>query len=172
MANPQGRGTITVEVVGLPATQRGIANAKLPIQEAVEQVIHDAGEELLQMAQINLHRMKPPGIDTGALVGSLKVRHGPGSALVYSDVKHSVYIEFGTRPHFPPIAPLLAWVKRKLHVSEKQAYGVARKVQSNIGKRGTPPRPFLGNAFAVVRSRLVAQVKAAVASAIRRAGNK
>jgi len=172
VANPQGRGTITIEVIGEAALKRGIIRAQGLTTEAVEQIIHDAGEELLQLAQINLHRMKPPGIDTGALVQSLQVRHEQLSATVFSDLKYAPFIEFGTRPHFPPLQPILEWVKRKLHVPEKRAKGVAFMVVRKIGRRGTPPRPFLSNAFMVVRKRILSQMKAGVSTAIRQSGNQ
>jgi len=170
VANPQGRGTITIEVIGDGNIRRSLIRAQGLTKEAVAQVIHDAGEEILQLAQINLHRMKPPGIDTSALVQSLKVQHAQISAVVFSDLKYAPYVEFGTRPHYPPIAPILEWVKRKLHVPEKRAYGVARAVVKKIGKRGTPRRPYLSNAFKVVERRVLAQIRAAVAAALQQSG--
>lgn len=44
-------------------------------------------------------------------------------------------IEYDTRPHRPPIAPLKLWAKRKLH-NEAAAYPIARK----IARRGTTGR--------------------------------
>lgn len=165
MANPQRRGTITVEIVGEKRVKKAIVDAKGLLPEVAEQIIHDAGDEMVQLAQINLHRMKPPGIDTGALVQSIKNQKSKLTSIVYSDVKHSVFVEYGTRPHFPPIEPILAWVKRKLHVPEKRAKGVAYLVARKIAKQGTRARPFFGNAFAVIRKRLMVSMKQALSAA-------
>ena len=44
-------------------------------------------------------------------------------------------VEYGTRPHRPPIGALKLWAKRKLH-NEKAAYPIAKK----IARRGTSGR--------------------------------
>lgn len=164
MANPQGRGTISVEIVGGERTLAAIVKVKGLVPELVEQMIHEAGDECVQLAQINLHRMKPPGIDTGALVQSIQARHGKLHSVVFSNLKYAPYIEFGTKPHFPPLDAIKAWVRRKLRKPESLAYPIARA----IGKRGTPPRPFLSTALKTVQKRLLAQMKAAVAAGLKR----
>jgi len=64
------------------------------------------------------------------LMGSFQVtRHvasdGKSSSVrVGSLLPYASYVEFGTRPHFPPIRPLYLWVEKKLDVV---AYGVSFK---------------------------------------------
>lgn len=49
-----------------------------------------------------------------------------------------VYVELGTRPHFPPIQALEDWVRVKLGISdEKRIHGVAYLVARKIAARGT-----------------------------------
>ncbi len=50
-----------------------------------------------------------------------------------STVEYVTYLETGTRPHWPPIAPLKLWAIRK-GLGEKAAYAV----QAAIASRGTP----------------------------------
>ena len=165
MANPQRRGTITVEIIGEKRVKKAIVDAKGLLPEVAEQIIHDAGDEMVQLAQINLHRMKPPGIDTGALVQSIKNQKSKLTSIVYSDVKHSVFVEYGTRPHFPPIEAIRAWcIRRRIPVA--MAYPIARK----IAKYGTRARPFFGNAFAVIRKRLMVSMKQALSEAVNQVG--
>lgn len=60
------------------------------------------------------------------------------------------YIEYGTRPHFPPINAIKQWIKvkpilprplsnGKLPTTDQLAFLICRK----ISKVGTKPRPFL-----------------------------
>lgn len=60
------------------------------------------------------------------------------------------YIEYGTRPHFPPINAIKQWIKvkpilprplsnGKLPTTDQLAFLIGRK----ISKVGTKPRPFL-----------------------------
>jgi HK97 gp10 family phage protein len=55
--------------------------------------------------------------------------------------KYAPYVEFGTRPHFPPVSALYDWVRRILKVKnvEEVAFLIARK----MSKLGTRPHPFL-----------------------------
>lgn len=46
-------------------------------------------------------------------------------------------VEMGTRPHFPPIAPIRHWVEKKLGITGKEAGSVAFLIARAISKRGT-----------------------------------
>ena len=84
--------------------------------------------------------------DTEALYNSIVMQESRGglALTVGSTAKHAPFIEFGTRPHFPPIAPIAAWCERKLG-DASAAWAVCKK----IAEEGTPPRPFLAPAFKV-----------------------
>ncbi|HWR17122.1 MAG TPA: hypothetical protein VN577_19995 [Terriglobales bacterium] len=52
--------------------------------------------------------------------------------------KYVLPVETGTRPHFPPITPLMLWVKQKFGVGDEQAArSIAFAVAQKIAKRGT-----------------------------------
>ena len=57
---------------------------------------------------------------------------GDVQAAVGTDLKYAPFVEYGTNPHFPPLAPLKLWAKFKLG-NENLAYVVARK----IARKGT-----------------------------------
>ena len=62
-------------------------------------------------------------------------------------VRYGVYVEKGTRPHWPPAAPLVGWARR---------HGVpVIAVQRAIARRGTRARPFLVPAFTKNREKIV-----------------
>jgi len=59
------------------------------------------------------------------------------------DAPHASYIEYGTRPHFPPIEPLAAWAVRVLQVPKAEAQQVGYLIARKIAAVGTEPQPFL-----------------------------
>lgn len=59
------------------------------------------------------------------------------------DTPYATYIEFGTRPHFPPVKPLQEWAKRVLRLSDAEAKSAGWAIAKKISERGTEPQPFL-----------------------------
>lgn len=54
-------------------------------------------------------------IDEGSLLKSFKVRKPEKlKREIAATARHAVFVEFGTRPHWPPLKPILEWVKRNL----------------------------------------------------------
>ncbi len=90
---------------------------------------------------------------------------------VFSGMKYAVYVHEGTKPHFPPIEPIMNWVKKKgigqqFSIKTKRAFGkqrrkvktasgysnstyskeirsVAYAIAKSISKKGTKAVPFL-----------------------------
>lgn len=50
---------------------------------------------------------------------------------------YAPYVELGTRPHMPPLAPLVDWVEVKLGLRGKEALRAARAIRWSIFQRGT-----------------------------------
>jgi len=70
-------------------------------------------------------------------------------------VAYGLYVEQGTRPHWPPRAPLVAWARR---------HGIpVFLVQRAIARRGTRARPFLVPALTKNHDKIVARFAAASA---------
>lgn len=61
---------------------------------------------------------------------------------VWWQAGYAPVVEYGSRPHWAPIAPLQHWVERKLHVPPGESYGVARKIQFKIARHGTRGQEF------------------------------
>lgn len=76
------------------------------------------------------------------LPGDISVSRSTVEAKVVANIHYAAYVEFGTRPHFPPVEALKEWAKKKLG-DENLAFPVARA----IGSRGTPAQPFMGPAI-------------------------
>lgn len=59
---------------------------------------------------------------------------------VASPLPYAEYRELGTRPHFPPIAPLMDWVQAKLGISsDSEKRSVAFLIARKISRVGTAP---------------------------------
>lgn len=61
---------------------------------------------------------------------------------VGTSIGHALPVELGTKPHFPPLAPLRDWVKSKLDVEAEQVDNVAYMIARKIAARGTEARHF------------------------------
>lgn len=61
-------------------------------------------------------------------------------------------VEMGTKPHFPPVAPIQHWVERKLGLQGSEAKGVAFVIARAISKRGTKPAKMFDRGFDEQRS--------------------
>jgi HK97 gp10 family phage protein len=90
--------------------------------------------------------------DTRALMNSITSQQAVrGDTLVGKvgpSLQYGLYVETGTRPHWPPAAPLVGWARR---------HGIpVRMVQLAIARRGTRARPFLQPAFEKYREQIVA----------------
>jgi len=70
------------------------------------------------------------------------------------DAPYAACVELGTRPHYPPIAPLIDWVHRHIGSyssvgagssadADRVAYRIALGIQRKIGERGTEPTFFV-----------------------------
>lgn len=98
---------------------------------------------------------------------------GGTSWSVINELDYASYVEFGTRPHFPPLEPLRLWVQDKIqpHVTavgvefssgrglpttrgtrrmtgnrrEKEILRVARLIQRKIGTKGTAPKRIVAS---------------------------
>lgn len=68
--------------------------------------------------------------------------NGSIEAVVEANADYASYVEWGTRPHFPPVEALKDWAAKFLG-DEKLAFLVARA----ISRRGTRPYNFMGQAL-------------------------
>lgn len=67
-----------------------------------------------------------------------KVNNGePVEGILGTPAQYGLPVEMGTKPHFPPIAPIQHWVEYKLGYSGKEAASVAFLIARAISKRGT-----------------------------------
>ena len=71
--------------------------------------------------------------------------------------RYGLFVEVGTRPHFPPPAALLGWVQSRLGISnDRQAREVAFLIARKIAREGTPGRFIFQEALEESEQRIVA----------------
>lgn len=105
-----------------------------------EQVVKD------EILATNVGNSGPP-VDTTAMIESVRSAPTENGGKLWMDSPHAIYMEEGTRPHFPPIAPLYEWVKRKITSDPVRARGIAFAVQRKIGEQGLAPRRYFRRAW-------------------------
>ena len=107
-------------------------------------------------------------VDTGRLRGSIasEIRKTPGiggetvQGVVGTSVDYAAAVHEGSRPHWVPIRALEVWARRH----KVNAYAVQRA----IARRGTRARPFLRDAFAQNRARIVQIIGQGVTTIVRK----
>lgn len=90
----------------------------------------------------------------GSLYGEETVGLDNVIGVVASSLPYAEPVELGTRPHFPPVEPLIDWVIAKLNVPEEQAPGVAFLVARKIARVGTPAAHMFRDGFAAVQGQV------------------
>jgi HK97 gp10 family phage protein len=137
----------TVEIRGLNEAIKTLNNADKIIQHEFSVAMDQSVKTLSGFAK----KGAPVGV-SGELRASItdEVRNVGAhdvEGIVGSPLPYAIYVEMGTRPHYPPIAPLILWVERKMRVEDDKVYGVARAIQRKIGRVGTKPQEFFKKAF-------------------------
>jgi HK97 gp10 family phage protein len=108
------------------------------IKKVQRKVVRDA-KDLAPVAFGHLRKsIKPQDITITA---------GEIVAPIIAESPYAVFVELGTKPHFPPVKPLRKWSKKVLGDLEL-GFVVARA----ISKRGTRPQPYLGPAILANKS--------------------
>ena len=88
-------------------------------------------------------------VDTGMLKNSITLTPSKPGSDVYDltdGVDYGIHVEYGTKPHFVPIAPLKLWAKRKFG---EESIGYA--IRAVISKRGMQEHPFFRPALHEVK---------------------
>lgn len=98
-----------------------------------------------------------------ALGDLIKSAHTKGNNKAVVDAPHSVAVEVGSRPHTPPLAPLIEWAKQQ----PSTAFGgdpeaLARAVQHAISVNGTHPTFFVRNQISKIGLKYLEEIRAAL----------
>lgn len=132
-------------------------------------------EEALQLLEREVKENTPVGVHSllrGSIAHRLRgegVEIGAGAVgEVFSPLNYAAAVELGTKPHFPPLAPLRDWVQRKLGVDASRSESVAFLVARKIAKRGTKAAKM----FATALNDNASQVNSILAARVRRIADR
>lgn len=165
---------------------RGVKKANDTVRRAVREGMRNGlerigvrGEEIVKENIASPYKGKPAAVFTGGLVNSIDhdVAITPGlggRVVVFAGAPADVYsapVETGTRPHFPPVDALIAWVKQKLGATnEKEARRIAFAVARKISRRGTRGHFMFRRALATVRAEARGIMERSLAESLERFG--
>lgn len=123
---------------GLDSLQRGLQQA--PATAKAELLA--AATEAVMLLESDVVGTFPhhTGVSRASIAGDAFSTPAGVLGLVGSSNPVVAFVELGTKPHTPPIEPLLQWVGDVLGLSGDEAFAAARGIQRKIRARGTPAR--------------------------------
>lgn len=121
---------ITVE--GLDKFQSNITEADAKFVSVIRKALTDS------VRVVHADAKKTVTVAESNLKGSIRREVRGLTGTVTADQKYAVFVEKGTRPHMPPVAPLERWARIKLGKT-----GVGFLIARKIAREGTEPQPFM-----------------------------
>lgn len=127
---------------------KGMADLRKELKRQVEKKA-PVKKEILAMAEDiqtqaidNLRALGAWDLGGAGLAGSIivEVKADGLQAEIGPTAPYGPYVEFGTRPHFPPMEALEGWARR-------HGFSSAWPICKKIAERGLPARPYLSPAF-------------------------
>lgn len=155
---------------------RSVKEYRARVERGINRGLDNVADEFVDEATRIIER---EATDTGDLKGSVEVRRPhDGLRIVAWTSNHALPVHYGSRPHWAPIAPLIAWVRRNLarvtlrsgkrvdiirpspRMAERatrspdaEILRVAHAIQAKIARDGTAPVPFVPRAWSKVKPR-------------------
>jgi hypothetical protein len=153
------------------------------LQAALEEITASV-ERALQKQQASIERAVALGLRRAAARGrALLVSRSPvgatgdfrrswvvevledGSLEVDNTAPHAAIVELGSRPHMPPVEPLIEWCIRKLGMPPAQAQRVGWAIAMHIKQHGTRPHHVLLGAEAELERYAAEEIERALSEA-------
>ena len=136
---------IRVKVDGLGELIQNMGKTKTMVKPIIASGLNQISMSIKQKAKENAP-VAFGGLKQGI---SHTVNKSKLEGIVWSKKNYGIFVERGTRPHFPPITPIKKWTARVLHnPSPAVAWAVARK----IAREGTEAQPFMQPALIANRA--------------------
>lgn len=95
-------------------------------------------------------------VATSELKASVSTELTARGAITGADAPHAPFVNFGTRPHMPPLQPIVDWVMIKgFAADEDEAEDIAEGIRWTIARFGTEPRHFLEKALRTLKQQRI-----------------
>jgi HK97 gp10 family phage protein len=136
-----GSSGVGIELVGMKELRRDFENPKFATRAAVR-ALDKAAAKTMELA------VKRVPVDRGHLKNSITIdRRGEFARAVGSGQPYAKPVEFGSRPHWPPLSALQPWARRHgFPAGRSGAFLVARSIAQGGGKAESG-QPFLNPAL-------------------------
>lgn len=108
--------------VAADVQKKKITEAALLLERVIK-LLTPEGAGPIHLRDTIFHKIEQRGVSVRGLISTPAVYGEP--------------VEMGTRPHFPPVAPIQHWVEKKIGLSGKEAKSMAFLIARAISKRGT-----------------------------------
>ena len=143
---------VTMTLVGYKELQRDLKKMSKEVAEKVKKETYASGLDVRKEAQDRLKAFK--AWDTGHLANTILVEPSSDGSIVEigPTAPYGPYVEFGTKPHFPPMDALEDWARR-------HGLDSAWPICKAISERGTPEQPFLFPAYLTVEGKYFNRLK-------------
>lgn len=111
--------------------------------------------------------VKASPVDTGQYAASWDYIEGKEMVMVGNFAPHAPVIEYGARPHTPPIKPLLQWAKRVLRDPSQppeyspEVWRLAKGTQQKIARYGQAPRHIMEKNVPMILKNIEMELKRA-----------
>jgi len=143
---------VTMGLEGNKELQKQLKNISKKKVKEINGETYVSALEVQKKAKENLKSAR--SWDLGNLSGTIKVESSPDRSIaeIGPTAPYGPYVEFGTRPHFPPPDALEGWAKR-------HGFESAWPICMVIADRGIPAKPYLLPAYLAVVDRFFNRLK-------------
>ncbi|WP_287365113.1 HK97 gp10 family phage protein [Thauera sp.] len=150
---------------------RTYADAWTMAPEIVEGELRQFVETVVAHLQGEVQERTPTTFGTlrASIIGDVQVL--PGIAVqgrVGTPLAYAVAVELGTKPHMPPVEPLINWARQKLGVSGKQAESAGWAIAKSIAARGTKGHFMFADTWDANQAQVARGFEIAVGRIVRR----
>jgi|GEM_PF-1170303 len=151
---------IKVDVIGEKEIAQALQKLSVEKKRKVKGEVYSAGHDVRTEA---MDRLEGKGglraWDTGHLATSIIVERSPDDMIaeVGPTAPYGPYVEYGTKPHFPPFkGPDAEGLERW---ARKHGFDSVWPICLAIAKRGLPARPFLFPAWLAVKDKFWKRIR-------------
>lgn len=92
--------------------------------------------------------------------------------VVGSSLAYAAPVELGSKPHMPPVEPLIDWARQKLALDPKSAVSAGWAIARTIAQRGTLGVGMFHRAFAANKAQIAEQFRLTVSRIVARIGGR
>lgn len=151
---------LSVSMPAMDAISRGLLEVPAFARKVLEETTTEAALLLQREWQDNLPRVS--GLTAKSITSDVASTPAGVLGIVGSSQPSALFVELGTKPHMPPVAAMVPWVKAVLGITEpKEVKRVAFLVARKIAMHGTPAQRPMGKAVEATQGQIAAMFERA-----------